>query len=110
MRDHADAFTPTVPGDEDDFGPAPATPSERAEGLELEYEGEPNYRGSNDREPREGSPEFDHSDQVESNDDQLEKPAANASRDDWVAYALSLGHTEEQLADYKRDDLVQMFS
>lgn len=37
------------------------------------------------------------------------EPARNASRDEWVAYALTKGATEESVADLKRDELVEKF-
>lgn len=37
------------------------------------------------------------------------EPARNASRDEWAAYALTKGATEESVADLKRDELVEKF-
>jgi hypothetical protein len=34
-----------------------------------------------------------------------EKPAGNASRDDWVAYAKAMGATDEDLEGYSRDEI-----
>ena len=38
-----------------------------------------------------------------------EEPARNASRDEWVAFALTKGATEESVVDLKRDELVEKF-
>lgn len=41
--------------------------------------------------------------------DTLNKPNKNASRDDWYAYALTQGKTEDELEDVKRDYIAAMF-
>ncbi len=36
-------------------------------------------------------------------------PSGNASADEWRAYALAHGHTEEELADLRRNDIRALF-
>ncbi|WP_458116982.1 hypothetical protein [Arthrobacter sp. D2-10] len=38
------------------------------------------------------------------------KPAGNASLEEWTAYALANGKTEEDLKDLKRDDVRALFT
>jgi hypothetical protein len=38
-----------------------------------------------------------------------DEPARNASRDEWAAFAATRGATEEELAELKRDELVEKF-
>lgn len=38
-----------------------------------------------------------------------ERPAGNASRDEWAAYAVAQGHTEEEIADLNRDKIKDLF-
>lgn len=40
---------------------------------------------------------------------QDDKPAGNASLDDWTAYALAQGKTEDELKGLKRDDVKALF-
>lgn len=111
MRDGS-AFSPTLPDDEDGYVPAPGAPSQER----PEYDGSPSWSKPDpepgmSRRPVEdgvlGDIEDLNQGQVTA---ELDKPAGNASRDEWVAYALSLGHTEEQLEGLKRDDLATMFA
>ncbi|HJX78567.1 hypothetical protein [Glutamicibacter sp.] len=41
--------------------------------------------------------------------DPLEKPRGNASRDDWVAYAVSQGTSEDDLAGLKQGEIRALF-
>jgi hypothetical protein len=38
-----------------------------------------------------------------------EQPAGNASRDDWRAYALTQGATEDEVEDLSRNDLRDLY-
>jgi len=57
-------------------------------------------------EVREGTVVPDPTDTSSATDaDLVEQPAGNASKDEWRAYALTQGATEDEVADLSRNDL-----
>ncbi len=53
----------------------------------------------------------DHADDADADADAGDdKPAGNASTDDWRAYAVSQGMSQEEADQYSRDELVEYYS
>lgn len=107
MRD--DAFSPTVPDDEDGYVPAPGDPS----GPRPEYEGHPSFSQPDNRVPGEPSLKagvFGLVEDIEDDEPPVDLPKKNASKDAWVAFGLTLGYTADQLEPYDRDQLAELLT